>query len=210
MNENMKTENQEVEQAAALTSTGGADAGAQQPSAVGQQPLVPSFSPARGESDHAFEAFRAYLELGPKRRLAAVSRKVGASLRTVQRWAGNFDWRGRIKIHAARCAELSVQSENNLHHEELLDASARARVFQDRQFIMAEAILDVAERYLERVEDEDLDRLSLADACRALDFASRIARHARETDAASTPDNSLRDQLTTLLDQACGDTSKPA
>jgi hypothetical protein len=210
MNENMKAENQNAAQAAALPSTGDANAGAEQPLTVSQQPLLPSFSPVRGESDRAFEAFRAYLELGPKRRFAAVGRKVGASLRTVQRWACDFDWCGRIKTHAVRCAELAVQSENNLHHEELPDTSARAKVFHDRQFVLAEAILDVAERYLERVEDEDLDRLSLADACRALDFASRIARHARETNAATTPDNSLRDQLASLLDQACGETSKPA
>jgi hypothetical protein len=171
--------------------------------------LPPAFSPARGESDRAFEAFRAYLELGPKRRFAAVGRKVGASLRTVQRWANDFDWRGRIKTHAARGAELSVQSENALKREELLDAAARAKAFDDRQFALAQTILDVAERYLQRVADEDLERLSLTEACRALDFASRIARHARETDAAA-PDQSLRDQLATLLDQACAETSKPA
>jgi hypothetical protein len=207
------SENQNQNGAATRPSTAD-DAGVPPATPLSLQPpapsLPPSFSPARGESDRAFEAFRAYLELGPKRRFAAVGRKVGASLRTVQRWANDFDWRGRIKNHAARCAELSVQSENNLHREELLDASVRAKAFHERQFVLAEAILDVAERYLERVEDEDLERLSLPDACRALDFASRIARHARETDAAATPDNSLRDQLATLLDQACAETSKPA
>ncbi|MEI7808113.1 MAG: hypothetical protein WCJ07_06475 [Verrucomicrobiota bacterium] len=50
-------------------------------------PVVPSpdipaleFTPARGESERAFEAFRAYLELGPGRRYAAAGRKVGAAL----------------------------------------------------------------------------------------------------------------------------------
>ena len=206
MNENNQNPNGLAAQPVTPQPASVADAVSHSPSAVSHL----AFSPAKGESDRAFEAFRAYLELGPKRRFAAVSRKVGASLRTVQRWANDFDWRGRIKNHAARCVEQSVQSEAIMHREELLDASARAKAFHDRQFVLAEAILDVAERYLERVEDEDLERLSLADACRALDFASRIARPARETDAAAAPDHSLRDQLATLLDQACAETSKPA
>lgn len=169
----------------------------------------PAFSPAQGESDRAFEAFRAYLELGPRRRYAAVARKVGTSLRTVQRWAGDFDWPGRIKSYSASCADQSARTESAVQREDLLDTAARARAFRERQFVLAEAILDVAERYLERVGDEDLERLSLPDACRALDFASRLVGHARETDAAA-PDHSLRDQLASLLNQACTETPAPA
>jgi hypothetical protein len=165
----------------------------------------PGFPQAKGESDRAFEAFRAYLELGPRRRYAAVARKIGASLRTVQRWAGDFDWPDRIKTYSASCADQSARTESAVQREEILDAAARARAFRERQFVLAEAILDVAERYLERVADEDLERLSLPDACRALDFASRLAGHARET-AAAAPDHSLRDQLASLLDQACAET----
>ena len=167
------------------------------------------FSPAPGESDRAFEAFRAYLELGPRRRYAAVGTKVGASLRTVKRWAADFNWRGRINTHSAQGAALSAQTENAAHRGEILDASARAQAFRDRQYALAEAILDVAGRYLERVEDDDLDRMSFADACRALDFASRLARHAGESGGGAAPDHSLRDQLAALLDQACGEAAVP-
>ena len=54
--------------------------------AANEIPVVPSpdlpaldFTPARGESDRAFEAFRAYFELGPRRRLAAAARKAGVT-----------------------------------------------------------------------------------------------------------------------------------
>ena len=167
------------------------------------------FPQARGESDRAFEAFRAYLELGPKRRYATVGRKVGAGLRTVQRWARDFDWRGRIKTYAAQCADEYTQTENTLQREALLDAAARAKTFRDRQYALAEAILDAAERHLERLEDDDLDVMSFADACKALEVASRFTRQAAggELDDASVPDRGLRDQLTALLDQVCGETS---
>lgn len=203
MNENSQNQNVVTPQPAAAVDADG------HPPSDASQTASAAFSPARGESDRAFEAFRAYLELGPRRRFVAAGRKVGASLRTVQRWASDFDWRGRIKSHAARCAEESAQIESVVRHEDLLDAAARAKAFRERQFALAEAVLDVAERYLERVEDDDLERLSLTDACKALEFASRISSRAQETDAAA-PDQGLRDQLASLLNQACAEASKPA
>jgi len=176
-----------------------------QPASVSDAVSHPAFSPAKGESDRAFEAFRAYLELGPRRRYAAVARKIGASLRTVQRWAGDFDWPGRIKIYSASCADQSARTESAVLREDILDDAARSKAFRERQFALAEAILDIAERYLERMEDQDLEQIRFADACKALDFASRIAGHARETDAAA-PDQDLRDQLASLLNQACAET----
>ena len=67
-----------------------------------------------------------------------------------------------------------------------------------------ETILDAAGRYLERVEDDDLDLMSFADACKALEVASRIGQQAAssETDDPTASTRTLRDQLATLLDQA--------
>jgi len=168
-----------------------------------------SFTPVEGESDRAFEAFRTYLELGPRRRYAAVARKIGVSLRTVKRWAGDFDWPGRIKIHSASCANQSARTEAAVQCEEILDAAARDKSFRDRQFALAESFLDVAERYLERMDEDNLDQLSFADACKAFAFASQLGKYVRETDASAAPDHSLRDQLAALLDQACGETPAP-
>src|SRR4051812_20390110 len=77
-------------------------------------PPAPISPQAQGESDRAFEAFRAYLELGPQRRYAAVGRKVGASLRTVRRWASDFDWKGRISTYTAQCADRYTQFESGM------------------------------------------------------------------------------------------------
>jgi len=170
---------------------------------------APRLAPVDGESDRAFEAFCAYFELGPRRRFAAVARKIGVSPRTVKRWASDFDWRGRIKSHAARVVEHSTRTQSHLHQADLHDAAARARAFRTRQFALAEAILDVAERYLERMDEDNLDQLSFADACKALALASQLGKSARETDASAAPDHSLRDQLAALLDQACGEIPAP-
>ena len=72
---------------------------------------APGFSPLPGESVRALAAFGADSEPGPRRRWVAAARKVGASRRTVQRWAADFDWRGRIQSHAARSLEPSARLE---------------------------------------------------------------------------------------------------
>jgi hypothetical protein len=169
-------------------------------------PAAPGLSPVTGESDRAFEAFRAYFELGPRRRYAAAARKIGVAQGTIKRWASEFDWRGRIISLAARAVEQSANAENVLHRADLVDAAARAKSFRDRQFALAESILHVAERYLERMDEDNLDQLSFADACKAFAFASQLGKHAHANDASAAPDQSLRDQLTALLDQACGET----
>ena len=166
-------------------------------------------SPVDGESDRAFEAFCAYFELGPRRRLAVAARKVGVCQRTVLRWASDFDWRGRIRSHAAGVMAQSANDQNNLHRADLLDAAARARSFRDRQCTLAETFLDVAERYLERMDEDNLDQLRFADACKALALASQLGKVALETNASTAPDQSLRDQLVALLDQASAETLAP-
>ena len=163
----------------------------------------PRFPQAQGESDRAYEAFRVYLELGPGRRYAAVVRKVGASLRTVKRWATDFDWRGRIQTYAAASAEEFAETEQAVQREELLDATARAKVLRERQYALAEAILDAAERYLEHLDGDDLDQMRFADACKALEVAGRLGQQAerRATDDPAGAAHTLRDQLATLLEQ---------
>ena len=191
---------------------------ASQPAPVGSPPSItpplhPSASSApasplpfpqsSGESDRAFEAFRAYLELGPQRRYAAAARKVGASLRTVERWARDFDWRGRVKACAAHGAAQYTETQVAVQRAEALDAAARAKAFRDRQYEVAEAMLAVAARYLQNMTGDDSDQMKFADVCRALVVASRIEQrvHDQAGENPAAAGRSLGDHLTTLLDQ---------
>ena len=159
-------------------------------------------APVPGESDRAFEAFQLYLKLGPRRRYLEVARKTGLHFRTIHRWANQFSWSERVQTHTARLVGQTAQMEEEIQRAEMLDAGGRAKVFRDRQYALADAILEVAERYLEEVADADLHQMRFTDACKALDFASRIMAQAQAADAGA-PDQGLRDQLTALLDQAC-------
>jgi hypothetical protein len=176
-----------------------------QPAAGTAQRTKDFFTPEPGESARAFQAFCTYIEFGPQRRYAAVARKMRVSLVSIKRWAARFDWRTRLSTQAAaRAAEQFAQDRD----AEELESADRDRSFRERQLLLAEAILDVAERYFERMDDTDLEHMRFPDACRALEFASRLVGQSQGSDAPAAPDHALRDQLEALLDQAYPDTSR--
>lgn len=164
-------------------------------------------TPVTGESAPAFAAFCWYLELGPQRRYFAVVRQFGVSLRTVKRWATTFDWRGRLQAHTSQSAAQFAAAHAATEEEEGRDAAQREQALRERQYAVAEALLLAAERYLERVGDDDLDQMNFAEACKALDVATRLGRQgtAREPAAGSSGTEDLRDQLAALLEQAYGE-----
>jgi hypothetical protein len=167
---------------------------------------LPGLAPAPGESPRAFEAFCAYLQLGPRRRYSALARKLGVSVRTIERWASQFDWRERLTAQAALGAGQFLQAQD----AQRIETAVHEQSVRDRQLALAGAILDLTERYFERLDDMDLERIRLPEVCRALEFASRLAGQSRETDPTAASDAGLRDQLAALLDQAFRDQPKPA
>lgn len=53
------------------------------------------------ETDKAYEAFRAYLELGPGRTLREVETKLGKSRQLISRWSSKHGWVGRADAFEA-------------------------------------------------------------------------------------------------------------
>src|SRR6266566_2108084 len=78
-----------------------------------------------GETPRSFEAFRAYLDLGPKRSLAAV-RRTGAG--RTEAWSARHGW---VRRAAAWDAHLEVSAQREIekrntaarasHHSQLLE-----------------------------------------------------------------------------------------
>jgi hypothetical protein len=128
-------------------------------------------------------------------------------VRTIERWASQFDWRERLTTHAAQATGPFVQAQAAAR----LETAGCEQSLRERQLVLATAILNLTERYFDRLDDMDLERVRLPDVCRALEFASRLIGHSRDSaPAAATTDHGLRDQLAALLDQAFRDTPKPA
>jgi len=65
-----------------------------------------AFEQKPGESERAFAAFRAYLELGPDRSLSAVGAKLGKGKRQMEKWSRRWSWAERVTAYSAHMAEL--------------------------------------------------------------------------------------------------------
>ena len=53
----------------------------------------------QGESAQAFEAFSAYLELGPDRSIRAVGQKLDKSRQQIGKWSSRWRWQERIRAY---------------------------------------------------------------------------------------------------------------
>jgi hypothetical protein len=73
------------------------------------------------ESAKAFAAFRAYLELGPQRSLAAVGRKLGKSAGLMERWSAKYEWPARVQAYAATIAEQERMAIQTLAVEKAVE-----------------------------------------------------------------------------------------
>ena len=73
-----------------------------------------SFDRQPGESEQAFTAFRAYLDLGLQRSLAAVGRQLGKSKAMMERWSSRWSWVARVEAytdHMFRQVDLEQQRQ---------------------------------------------------------------------------------------------------
>jgi len=153
------------------------------------------------------------MELGPARKLQAVARQQGAGLRTVKQWAKDFDWKGRVKTHDAQTLQRYVEVEEAVTRQQMLGVAERAAAFRHKELDLAQELLDAAQRFFERMDDADFDQMSFADACKAVEVASRIARlSAKDGPDTRQPaaDRTFRDEIQTALDKAYGSPKQSA
>lgn len=134
---------------------------------------APSFAPSPGESPDAFAAFLVYFQIAGQRRLTAVARKTGAGLRTVYRWAQDFDWAGRINRHQASLLQQRAQLETTLARDAIIGWADRAATFREREWEITDDLLQALQR---RLISGDLDAGSLAILARTFALTSRVGR----------------------------------
>jgi len=78
-------------------------------------------TPLPRESAKAFHAFQIYRDLGPKRSLAKVAKKLGISRQLIERWSKQHSWQKRIRVlmiaDAERSARAAEQAALNIAEE---------------------------------------------------------------------------------------------
>ncbi len=113
-----------------------------------------------GESEQAFTAFRAYLDLGPNRSLAAVGRQLGKSKALMERWSSQWSWVARVEAYT-----------DHLFRQADLEQQRRARgkiVTRDETLEELSGIV--------RADPDEVQKLRYSDKLRAIELAGKHHR----------------------------------
>ncbi len=137
-----------------------------------------SFSLAPGESPRASSAFMTFFQLGHGRSLRAVADQLDMGIDAIKKWSSRFDWNDRIHSFNAEILQQQMQAEVASQSEQVAEWSARMAALREQQWAAAQKLLAVVQCYLENFGDEQLEKMTLSHATRALVIASKIARMA--------------------------------
>jgi hypothetical protein len=141
--------------------------------------LIPQ---APGETNRAYEAFRVYWNLGQKRRVYQVCNKSGAHFVTVKRWKKTFDWKARVKVCNAHLLDQRVQTEAALQSQEIVDTAHAAKDKRQRRCDLANVLFDAVEHFFDELDPDDIEDLSISDACKLLEIALQLQNPATTND----------------------------
>lgn len=112
-----------------------------------------------GESSVAYEAFLLYRNMGheaegekKKRRLASVAKKLGKSLKLMERWSFTWDWVERARAY-----------DNELQRIGMEETRAAIKKMLKDHMTMAQALQKKAMNALLRLDDENLTARNILD-----------------------------------------------
>lgn len=128
------------------------------------------------ETGKAFEAFTAYLNMGPERSLAAVGRKLGKSASLVERWSAKFDWPARVLAQAAHLATVEREATEALARGKSAEWLKRQQEVREREWEMHEKCIAAAQRAFAAFMSREKVYANLADIARMLEVASKLGR----------------------------------
>lgn len=139
----------------------------------GQQPY--SWTRREDETTPAYEAFRAYLNLGGKRSLLNVAQELSKSEQMLKRWSAQYSWVERARAYDS----YLMVAETDGHAEEL----ARVR---NRHMALADKLLDHLDRRLDDFIEHNRDPSSgwtqaFSAGTKAQESATRMKEQGKES-----------------------------
>lgn len=139
-------------------------------------PSVPAFPRVPGETPRAFGAFKVFFELGHARSLPAVADQLHESLSTVKKWSGRYQWFKRIADFEAGLLQQQAEARLADSREHAADWIRRAREWRELEWESARKIRAAAQCFLDSFGDQQVEKMTLGQASRAVQIAARLAR----------------------------------
>lgn len=146
----------------------------------------------RGESAQAYQAARLYFEMGADRSLEAVARNLTKSRSLIAKWSSQWSWPERAEAYDRHMDRLAFEAQTRALAEEVRVWEARRAEQREREWRMAELLLQRAELMSRHPVTETIEqdgrtvimpvRWSQKDIAFFVDVASKLARRAADMD----------------------------
>ena len=138
----------------------------------------PTFPRVPGETPRAFSAFMAWFQLGHARSLATVADKLGESPGTVKNWSSKHGWAERLQTYQSGLLQEQARQHAAFHLQQAADWNRRLADLRELEWVAAQKLNAVAQCFLETCGEDEVRRMTLAQASRALQVSSAVARSA--------------------------------
>lgn len=102
-----------------------------------------------GESAPAHEAFVTYAEMGARRSLAAVGRKLGKSGTLMERWSAKFGWVGRAATYDSNTTDTRARAREAAEAAEARRWARRRSEQSEEEFQLGQRLIEKAKQMLE-------------------------------------------------------------
>lgn len=128
----------------------------------------------KGETEKAFEAFTTYRDLGEKRTVSAVCKKLEKSRSLIDRWKERWDWPERVRAY-----------DNELEREAKAKAVKELREMTSRHIKIA---LALQQKALEALKDLPIVKMEPKDIKEYIKVSTELERLNREITDEEKPD----------------------
>jgi hypothetical protein len=136
-------------------------------------PLV--FDQQPNESNKAYAAFSAYLNLGPERSLAAAAKVVGKTKWLLERWSARHQWVDRVRAHDEHMVQQERKVTEALTQAKAVDWLKRQTALREAEWRIHEELLAAGREALKRFYERG-HGANLGDVARLLELASKLGR----------------------------------
>ena len=126
------------------------------------------------ESNPAFEAFKAYLKLGPQRSLNAAALKTGARPGTLKAWSSRYQWRARVRAYHSHLDHVEREALEEERRQKAFVWEKHQQKLRETQWGLHEQAIELAKKELATLLDAAEKPASLAGIARLMEVASKL------------------------------------
>ena len=163
-----------------------------------------------GETEKAFAAFNVYLNLGPHRSIAQVTKLLGKNTRRPELWSRKFHWTQRVQAYTDHLARLERETTEAMVRTKSVDWLKRQQQQREEEWDVHAELLETAREALRRWKSKPERCGSLEGIARLLELASKLGRLAsglatEKTEVTGEDGNPIQIELQAALKKIYGD-----